>query len=73
MKLWQTTIILGFVLNLLLTACRLSQPTTTVALRTYHGRYVTAMNNEGNRDWVLRAQTQELKDWEKFTCKRSRV
>ena len=37
----------------------------SIALRTYHGRYVTAMDD--GYDWVLRAHTQELKDWEKFT------
>jgi len=36
-----------------------------IALRTYHGRYVTAM--DANKGWVIRAQTRELKDWEKFT------
>jgi uncharacterized protein YgiM (DUF1202 family) len=39
--------------------------TTSVALITFHGRYVTAMG--ADRDWVLRAETTELKDWEKFT------
>jgi tetratricopeptide (TPR) repeat protein len=38
-----------------------------VALVTYHGRYVTAMNDEGSPGWVLRAETNVLKDWEKFT------
>ena len=38
---------------------------TPVALITFHGRYVTAMG--ADRDWVLRAETTELKDWEKFT------
>lgn len=30
-------------------------------------RYVSAMNDEDDRDWELWAQTDELKDWEKFT------
>ena len=41
------------------------QGESNIALRTYHGRYVTAMDS--GYDWKLRAQTQELKDWEKFT------
>lgn len=36
-----------------------------IALKTHHGRYVTAMG--ADRDWVIRAETTELKDWEKFT------
>lgn len=39
----------------------------TVALQTYDGRYVTAMNDEGGRDWVLRSQTHTIGDWEKFS------
>lgn len=37
-----------------------------VAFLTHNGRYVTAMNDEDNRDWVLRAETQTMSDWEKF-------
>ena len=46
----------------------LEQGNVRIALRTHHdGRYVTAMNDEDNRDWVLRAETKTLSDWEKFT------
>lgn len=38
---------------------------TLVALITFHGRYVTAMG--ADRDWVIRAETTKLKDWEKLT------
>ena len=37
----------------------------TVAFRTFYGRYVTAM--EDDWDWMLRAETRERRDWEKFT------
>jgi hypothetical protein len=30
-------------------------------------RYVTAMNDEDDRDWKLVAQADEVKEWEKFT------
>jgi hypothetical protein len=44
-----------------------SQISLAVALQTYHGRYVTAMDNGGTWDWVLRAETRKLSDWEKLT------
>ena len=42
----------------------LQQGEVTVALKTYHGRYVTAM--DAGWDWVLRAETRSLSYWEKF-------
>jgi hypothetical protein len=45
----------------------LKQGSVVIALKTHHGRYVTAQNDEGDRDWKLRAYTEELNDWEKFT------
>jgi hypothetical protein len=45
----------------------LKQGSVVIALKTHHGRYVTAQNDEGDRDWKLRAYTKELNDWEKFT------
>jgi hypothetical protein len=42
-------------------------PTSTVALVSFHGRYVTAMN--GDKDWVLR-QELELGDCGQFTLVR---
>ncbi len=45
----------------------LEQGEVRIALQTYHNRYVTAMNDEPGRDWKLRGETNELRDWEKFT------
>jgi formylglycine-generating enzyme required for sulfatase activity len=46
----------------------LTRPTKlTVALKTYHGRYVTAMNDKEGRDWEIRAETSTLGNWERFT------
>jgi hypothetical protein len=52
----------------------LEQSEVKIALQTCRkndegdkNRYVTAMNDEGDRDWELWAQTDEVKDWEKFT------
>ncbi len=43
-------------------------PTPTLfALKTFHGRYVTAMNDQPGFNWELRAETGTLGDWEKFT------
>jgi hypothetical protein len=45
-----------------------------IALKTYHGRYVTAMDNgmkisgSGNWDWELRAETFDLQASEIFTA-----
>ena len=50
------------------TATSTAVSTMTVALRTYHGRYVTAMDNGGSWNWVLRAETHTLSDWERFTA-----
>lgn len=47
-------------------------PTLTfVALRTDHGRYVTALkdNDAGGRDWMLWAETKKISYWEKFALK----
>jgi hypothetical protein len=38
-----------------------------IALRTSHGRYVTAMNDQPGWNWELRAETRSLSYWEKFT------
>lgn len=38
-----------------------------IGLKTAHGKYVTAMNAENERDWMLRAETTQLGDWETFT------
>lgn len=46
---------------------RLEQGSVTVALRTHHGRYVRALNDERNRDWVLKGRSQTLGVWETFT------
>jgi len=35
-----------------------------IAIRTFHGRYVTAM--DAGWDWEIRAETEVLGDWEKF-------
>lgn len=35
-----------------------------VAIKTFHGRYVTAMDEDWN--WELRAETATISDWEKF-------
>jgi hypothetical protein len=52
----------------------LKQGEVQVALQTCHKnnagdkyRYVTAMNDEGDRDWKLVAQADDVQDWEKFT------
>ena len=45
----------------------LGQGSVRIALKTHDGKYVTAMNDEDNRDWVLRAETETLSDWETFT------
>ncbi|MCB9420757.1 MAG: hypothetical protein H6667_13200 [Ardenticatenaceae bacterium] len=39
-----------------------------IALKTWHGRYVTAMDNTDNWNWVIRAETHELLANEKFTA-----
>jgi hypothetical protein len=38
-----------------------------MALKTAHDRYVTATDGGYDPPWVLRAETRELNDWEKFT------
>ncbi len=38
--------------------------TEVIAIKTFHGRYVTAMDAGWN--WELRAETEVLGDWEKF-------
>jgi hypothetical protein len=52
----------------------LEQGEVRIALQTFHKndaednyRYVTAMNDEGDRDWKLVAQADEVKEWEEFT------
>jgi hypothetical protein len=52
----------------------LKQGEVRIALQTCHEndagdkyRYVTAMNDEGDRDWKLVAQAYEVKEWEEFT------
>jgi len=52
----------------------LMQAEVRVALQTCHKndagdkyRYVTAMNDESDRDWKLVAQAYEVKEWEEFT------
>jgi tetratricopeptide (TPR) repeat protein len=37
-----------------------------IAFKTYHGRYVTAMNGESDRDWRLIAETNVMGVWEMF-------
>jgi len=37
-----------------------------IAFKTYHGRYVTAINGEGDRDWRLIAETNVMDAWEMF-------
>ncbi|HSN76304.1 MAG TPA: CHAT domain-containing protein [Anaerolineae bacterium] len=42
--------------------------TAVVALRTHDGKYVTAWNDEGDRDWKLwGGDATSILDWEKFT------
>jgi hypothetical protein len=52
----------------------LKQGEVRIALQTCHKndagdkyRFVTAMNDEDDRDWKLVAQADEVKEWEKFT------
>ena len=45
----------------------LCQEDGKLVLRTYHNLYVTAMNDEGDRDWELWGQAGAEQDWEKFT------
>lgn len=37
------------------------------AFRTAYDKYITAMNDEPGRNWVLRAETNKIQAWEKFT------
>jgi len=45
---------------------QLGQNLVSIVFRPFHGKY-TAYNNEGARDWVLKADTQTINAWEKFT------
>jgi formylglycine-generating enzyme required for sulfatase activity len=57
-----------FLIGVVVIIVWLARPTKiTVALKTHHGRYVTAMNDEDDRDWEIRAETSTLGNWEKFT------
>jgi hypothetical protein len=38
-----------------------------VAIRTYHNKYVTAVNNKPGWSWELRAETETVGAWETFT------
>jgi uncharacterized repeat protein (TIGR01451 family) len=40
---------------------------STVAIRTYYDKYITAMNDEEDRDWQLRGGADYIRAWEKFT------
>ena len=44
----------------------LQQGSVAVAIKTYHGRYVTAMDDQAGQKWELRAETKNLGEWEKF-------
>lgn len=56
-------------LILLVVICLLffKPPAVTVALETTHGRYVTAMADNWDPPWVLRAETEKILACEKFT------
>jgi hypothetical protein len=38
-----------------------------VGIQTHHGTYITAMDDQPGWDWELKAQENEIKDWERFT------
>jgi len=40
--------------------------TEVVAIKTFHDRYVTAMNNQPGWNWELKAETETVDNWEKF-------
>jgi hypothetical protein len=45
----------------------LDRANNVVALRTCHGRYVTAMDDQPGWDWELRAETDRIGRWKAFT------
>ncbi|MGC1376249.1 MAG: hypothetical protein WA821_08505 [Anaerolineales bacterium] len=45
---------------------QLGQNPVSIVFLPFHGKS-TAYNNEGARDWVLKADTQTINVWEKFT------
>lgn len=48
---------------------QLEQEDVRIALKTCHGRFVTAMDDQPGWNWELWAETENVSDWEKFTLR----